>query len=61
MAAIKDGSLSEKRYRNYIKMSKEAAYHEMSYVDKRQKDKRFGKMCQEVLKFKKDVEAASSR
>ncbi|MBF0123366.1 MAG: ribosome small subunit-dependent GTPase A [Candidatus Omnitrophica bacterium] len=54
LLAIQDGSLSEKRYRNYVKMTKEAAYHEMSYLEKRQKDKKFGKMCREVMKFKKD-------
>lgn len=53
-AAIQEGSLAEKRYRNYVKMNKEARYHQMSYVDKRQKDKRFGKQCREVLKFQRN-------
>lgn len=51
-AAIKDGTLDEERYRNYLKMNKEAAYNAMSYLDKRRKDKQFGKMCKEVLKTK---------
>jgi ribosome biogenesis GTPase len=54
LAAIQGGSLSEKRYQNYVKMEKESRYHAMSYVEKRQKDKRFGKMCKKVLKFKKE-------
>ncbi len=54
LAAIQDGTLAEKRYRNYVKMNKEAEYHQMSYVDKRQKDKRFGKRCREVLKFQRN-------
>lgn len=54
LAAIQDGSLSEKRYKNYIKMEKESRYHEMTYLEKRQKDKKFGKMVREVLKFQKE-------
>lgn len=53
LAAVQDGSLTGKRYQNYLKMEKESRYHAMSYVEKRQKDKKFGKMCKEVLKFKK--------
>jgi ribosome biogenesis GTPase / thiamine phosphate phosphatase len=52
--AIEEGVLSKERYNNYIKMRKEASYHEMSYVEKRQKDKQFGKLVRSVLKDKKD-------
>jgi len=48
--ALKDGSLSRERYRNYIKMQKESDYYEMSYIEKRQKDKGFGKMVKAVMK-----------
>jgi ribosome biogenesis GTPase len=51
--AIEDGRLSEKRYQNYIKMSKESIYNEMSYLEKRQKDKQFGKFVKTVMKHKK--------
>ncbi len=53
LAAVKDGTVSEKRYQNYIKMMKESAYNEMSYLDKRQKDRQFGKMIKSVMKHKK--------
>jgi len=53
LAAVQNGLLPEERYQNYMKMEKEARYHEMSYLEKRQKDKKFGKMCREVLRFKK--------
>ncbi|MFH0754537.1 MAG: ribosome small subunit-dependent GTPase A [Candidatus Omnitrophota bacterium] len=56
LSAIQDGSLSEKRYQNYMKMEKESRYHELSYLDKRQKDKKFGKMVRGVLKFQKGQE-----
>jgi ribosome biogenesis GTPase len=51
--AVEDGKLSEKRYQNYIKMNKESIYNEMSYLEKRQKDKRFGKFIKTVMKHKK--------
>jgi ribosome biogenesis GTPase len=51
--AVENGKLSEKRYQNYIKMNKESIYNEMSYLEKRQKDKQFGKFCKTVMKHKK--------
>ena len=51
-AAISTTELSEKRYKNYIKMKKESAFHEMSYVEKKNKDKRFGKTIKQALKAK---------
>ena len=54
LKAIEDGIISNERYRNYIKMYKESLYNEMSYYDKRQKDKKFGKYVHSVMKHKKD-------
>ncbi len=51
--AVENGNLSEKRYQNYIKMNKESIYNEMSYLEKKQKDKQFGKMIKTVMKHKK--------
>ena len=51
-AAINVGELSEKRYKNYTKMKKESAFNEMSYVEKKNKDKRFGKSIKLALKAK---------
>lgn len=51
--AIDDGQLSMERYQNYIKMNKESAYNEMSYFEKRKKDKKFAKFCKTVMKDKK--------
>ena len=53
LAAIKDRELDEQRYRNYLKMKQESAFHEMSYSEKREKDKTFGKMIKSVVKSKK--------
>ena len=52
-AAIRAGELDEQRYHNYLKLKNESAFHEMSYFEKRTKDKRFGKMVKEVMKKKK--------
>jgi ribosome biogenesis GTPase / thiamine phosphate phosphatase len=53
LLAIEEGRLSSKRYQNYIKMSRESVYNEMSYRDKRLKDKQFGKFVKTVMKHKK--------
>jgi len=51
--AIESGELSEERYRTYLKLMKESEYHEMSYVEKRQKDREFGRFVKSVMKYKK--------
>ena len=53
LEAIEKGQLSSDRYQNYIKMTKESTYNEMSYLEKRKKDKQFGKLCKTVMKHKK--------
>ena len=53
LAAIKAGVLDEQRYKNYVKMKNESAFHDMSYSEKRKKDKEFGKMIKSVMKSKK--------
>ena len=51
--AVEKGQLSADRYQNYIKMTKESTYNEMSYLEKRKKDKQFGKLCKTIMKHKK--------
>jgi len=58
--AVKTGQVPEKRYQNYLKMKKESIYNEMSYLEKKQKDKQFGKLIKSVMKQKKNIKAASS-
>lgn len=43
LEAVENGSLSEDRYKSYLKLKKESEFHELSYVEKRKKDKAFGK------------------
>jgi len=54
LKALEEGIISKERYQNYIKMYKESLYHEMSYFEKRQKDKKFGKFMHLYMKNKKD-------
>jgi len=54
LKAVAEGRIPEKRYQNYIKMNKESIYNELSYYEKRQKDKKFGKFIKSVIKHKKN-------
>jgi ribosome biogenesis GTPase len=50
LKGMEEGIISNERYQNYIKMHKESLYHEMSYFEKRQKDKKFGKYIHTYMK-----------
>ncbi len=49
-AAVRGGELNEDRYSSYIKLKKESEYHEMSYLDKRKKDRAFGRFIKSAKK-----------
>ena len=51
LGAVRSGELSEERYQSYMKLMKESKFHEMSYVERRKKDKQFGKMIKNTLKL----------
>jgi ribosome biogenesis GTPase len=50
--AVKKGEIEKGRYENYLKLRRESEFYEMSYQEKRKKDKSFGKM---IKNYKKDV------
>ena len=52
LSAINDDTLSDERYKNYLKMKNELAFNAMSYSDKRKKDKEFGKMVKSAIQDK---------
>ena len=52
LAAIKAGDLSEQRYQNYLKMKRESEFNQMSYLEKRKKDRNFGKLIKSTMKNK---------
>ena len=55
LEAVKRGEISEERYNNYIKIYKESLYNKMSYVEKRQKDKKWGKFFNSTMKDVKKI------
>ncbi|MBT8387535.1 MAG: ribosome small subunit-dependent GTPase A [Ignavibacteria bacterium] len=55
LEAVEKGEISEERYNNFIKIYKESLYNEMSYLDKREKDKKFGKYVRSVIKDIKKI------
>jgi len=50
--AIGTGALSAQRFQNYLSMKKESRFNEMSYLEKKQKDKQFGKLIKSALNHK---------
>jgi ribosome biogenesis GTPase len=54
LAALEAGCLSEERYHNYLRIARELAFNEMSYLEKRKKDRAFGKLIKSVMKSKKN-------
>lgn len=53
LRAIENKELDIDRYNNYIKLRKESTHYEMSYLEKRKRDKQFGKLYKEVMKHRK--------
>ena len=50
LAAVAAEKLDRERYASYLKLRRESEYHEMSYLDKRKKDRAFGRMVKKVKK-----------
>ena len=53
LKAIDSGELSQERYDNFIKLKKESDYHERTYLEQKERDKKFGKMVKSIMKHKK--------
>jgi len=53
-AAVENGELPEDRYSSYIKLKKESDFYGMSYLDKRKKDRAFGRFIKSAKKRMKD-------
>ncbi len=54
LAAVKNGELSDDRYQGYLKLKKETGFHNLSYGEKRKKDRSFGRF---VKSGKKQIRA----
>lgn len=48
--AVEEGSLHQAHYQNYKKLKSESEFHEMSYLEKRNKDKAFGRYLKSAKK-----------
>jgi ribosome biogenesis GTPase len=53
LAAIENGALHTDRYHSYLKLVKESEYNELSYVEKRRKDRKFGQFIKTAMKHHK--------
>ena len=50
--SLKNGSLDERMYQNYLKIQKENLYYNSSSLEKKEKDKKLGKLIKEVKSTK---------
>ena len=52
LLSVAEGELTAERFQSYQKLMKESKYYEMTYLEKRKKDKAFGKMVKNYMKAK---------
>jgi ribosome biogenesis GTPase len=50
LMAVQSRGLSEERYQSYMKLMKESEFHQMSYIERRKKDRQFGRMIKTAMK-----------
>lgn len=50
LQAVASGTLGKDRYNNYLRIIKESTFHELSYQEKRNKDKQFGRFLKKAKK-----------
>ena len=54
LLAVENGTLSEDRYQSYLKLKKETEFHDLSYGEKRRKDRAFGRFIKSAKKSLKE-------
>jgi len=54
LEAVKSGQISREYYENYLKLREESAFNQMSYAEKRRKDRNFGRFIKSAKKDLKD-------
>jgi ribosome biogenesis GTPase / thiamine phosphate phosphatase len=54
LQAVANGTLDEDRYQSYLKLKKETEYHDLSYAEKRRKDRSFGRFIKSAKKSLED-------
>jgi ribosome biogenesis GTPase len=53
LTALTVGELSEARYQSYLKLQRETEYHDLSYAEKRKKDRDFGRFIKSAKKHQR--------
>ncbi|MDD5365042.1 MAG: ribosome small subunit-dependent GTPase A [Gallionellaceae bacterium] len=54
LAAVQSGEISREHFENYLKLTEESEFYQMSYADRRKKDRDFGKYIKSAKKDLKD-------
>lgn len=54
ISAVKSGKLKEEKYSNYLNLKKEAEHYAMNDIEKREKDRQFGKFIKKTKEELKD-------
>jgi ribosome biogenesis GTPase len=54
LAALENGEIEEAAYDNFMKMEKEKMHFESDALERKKKDREFGKMVKNVKKLRKD-------
>jgi len=50
LTALQKGILNEGHYQDYLKLKRESEHYQMSYVEKRRKDRKFGQFIKSAMK-----------
>jgi len=50
LSALEEGEIAQEHYDNYLKLRKESEFHQMSQVERRKKDRSFGRYVKAVKK-----------
>jgi ribosome biogenesis GTPase / thiamine phosphate phosphatase len=51
--AVENGTLHTDQYQSYLKLVKESEYNELSYIERRKKEKKFGQFIKTAMKHLK--------
>lgn len=53
LAALENRGLSKERYQSYLSLLRESEYYQLSYVEKRERDRKFGQFIKSTMKHSK--------
>jgi ribosome biogenesis GTPase len=54
LRAVQNGKLNEAHYQDYLKLKRESEHYQLSYLEKRRKDKKFGQFIKSAQKQNKN-------